>query len=578
MGTDPPILPYADTTMPVGVDGLEVVRVHDDVRRVMVAPPGGLGRGVWFEVTPFAFRMAATGLFGVTRSAWPRSALLQVRVNRLANRLVLRFAGQDPIELTVAADPATTELVMHELIASLTVIPAAPADRQVAVGDGAGGLPSSQARSALVATSVALVAVGVVCLAVPPHVVGCYVLRPGRRPGRPGVRHPAEGPLAVALAVALTRRDLSRVAGRRSADRCRHAASSLSRDPPDWRSVAAVPTHQGRYYLIAGRSRAAPNFDEEVGRSPDDKRQWSKVGRARSVGSSRELRMSSKANGIGLFVRPATERTPYVASVAVDLGLRPTAPQLGRPWACRVSAALIRPGTSGLATDMVDVERLTELGRAFMDRLGDAAVLAGVVTTGGRRTWLLYAAGADVAGVTAAVRLAVRMAFAEQADYVPVVAVEHDPDWGGFLAMFPTEAELAGVDRRQAEAAEAAAIRSATDTAVAIWGDTCRDDGGHAEAVAIRYRLEFATEAARSLFLSRALACQFRPAPPRMQLASGTPAAGPMSVEIDRDGMVNAAAIHQIERWLMAEAQRVGGRYAGWAVPAVAASAVRLAA
>ena len=74
----------------------------------------------------------------------------------------------------------------------------------------------------------------------------------------------------------------------------------------------------------------------------------------------------------------------------------------------RVSAALIRPGANGLANDVADVERLTELGRAVLDRLGSAAVLAGVVTAGGRRTWLVYVAGADQADVKACVRQAVR--------------------------------------------------------------------------------------------------------------------------------------------------------------------------
>ena len=176
MAVDPPtVLPYADTTTPTGVEGLQIVRVHDDVRRVIVPASSPSHRGVAFEVTPFAFRMTVAGPFGLTRSAWPRSALLEVRLNRLSNQLVLRLAGQDPLEVGVAATLAATELVMHELIASLTVIPAAPPHQQQVSIDTAGGLPPSPLRSLLFAMSVGLMALGVVCLFIPPHVPGCYV-------------------------------------------------------------------------------------------------------------------------------------------------------------------------------------------------------------------------------------------------------------------------------------------------------------------------------------------------------------------------------------------------------------------
>jgi hypothetical protein len=164
----PAVLPYADASVPAGLDDVQVFRIGDDLRRVAVP------HGVSFEVTPFAFRLAVAGPFGTRRSAWPRSALLEVRVNRLANRLVLRLAGQDPLELNVGPNPTTTERVMHEMIASMTVIPVAPADQQVVAGDPAGGLSPSPARSLLLYASVGLMALGIVCLSIPPHVLGCY--------------------------------------------------------------------------------------------------------------------------------------------------------------------------------------------------------------------------------------------------------------------------------------------------------------------------------------------------------------------------------------------------------------------
>ena len=164
----PAVLPYADTSVPAGVDDVQVFRIGHDLRRVTVPS------GVSFEVTPFAFRLARADVFGLHESAWPRSALLEVRVNRLANRLVLRLAGQDPLEVDIGPDPATVERVMHELIASMTVIPIAPKDRQTIAGHCSGGLPPSPARSLLLYASVGLMALGIVCLFIPPHVLGCY--------------------------------------------------------------------------------------------------------------------------------------------------------------------------------------------------------------------------------------------------------------------------------------------------------------------------------------------------------------------------------------------------------------------
>ncbi len=276
--------------------------------------------------------------------------------------------------------------------------------------------------------------------------------------------------------------------------------------------------------------------------------------------------MSDPLKGMGLFLRPPTEREPCAASVAIDLGLRAVAPQPGRPWACRVSAALLRPGGNGLASDVTDIERLTELGRTVLAKLGDAAVCAAVLTVGGRRTWLLYTSGEDAAGVTATVRSTVRLTFAEQVDYVPAVAVENDPAWAGYLSMYPSPHELAGLARERARAAAIESARLATAAAVASLGAA----GGGAGPATVAYRATFPTRAARSAFLTRAVASQFRPD------ADGGPQAADddhdVTVELHRDGPVDAASIHRVERWLIAEALRVGGTYGGWSVPALADS------
>ena len=281
--------------------------------------------------------------------------------------------------------------------------------------------------------------------------------------------------------------------------------------------------------------------------------------------------MSEQATDLGLFLRAATERVPYPSSVAVDLTLRAAGPRADRPWACRVSTSLLRPGANGLATDVTDIERLTELGRVVLARLPDVTCAA-VTTVGGRRTWLLYAAGPDLPTVTATVRSTVRLAFAEQVDYVPHVTVEHDPAWAGYAAACPTAAELADLNRRRAEANESAAARTATDAAVARWTAAGHPPGGVAT---LTYRLAFPTDTARALLLTRVFACQFRPS--RRSGPRPADPDGDVTAALDRDGPVDAATIGQVERWLTAEGRRVGGRYLGWFIAdadAVAAPAV----
>ena len=164
MADPPPMLSYADTATPDGVDGLQVIAVHDDVRRIVV-PPAGFGRStVAFEVTPFALRLTIRGPFGTDRAAWPRSALTELRVNRIENQLVLKLVGRDPVGVTVAANVVATEAVMHELTAALTAVLPAPPDRQVVAADPLAGLPASPARSALTAAAAVLGVGGLVLL------------------------------------------------------------------------------------------------------------------------------------------------------------------------------------------------------------------------------------------------------------------------------------------------------------------------------------------------------------------------------------------------------------------------------
>ncbi len=163
MARDPaPILPYADASLPPGVDELQIFRAGHDLRRVIVPT------GVSLEVTPFAFRLAVAGPFGTRRSTWPRSALTEAHVNAFNHRLVLRIEGQDRLELDVGPNAAFAERVMHEVIASMTVIPVAPRHLQTVADSPDDSLPPSPLRTVLLRSSAALFAAALLCLALVP--------------------------------------------------------------------------------------------------------------------------------------------------------------------------------------------------------------------------------------------------------------------------------------------------------------------------------------------------------------------------------------------------------------------------
>ena len=178
MAHDPPILPYADVTTPAGVEGVQVIIVHPDVRRIVVSPKRRLDApwapaSVAFEVTPFALRKATTGPFGVSRAVWPRSAVLDVRMASLSDRLVIRLAGQGPLEVDLGPDRAATELVMHELINALTVVAPAPPHLQTVADQPDDGLPPSVSRSTLLAVAGGLAALAALVSLLTP--AGCFL-------------------------------------------------------------------------------------------------------------------------------------------------------------------------------------------------------------------------------------------------------------------------------------------------------------------------------------------------------------------------------------------------------------------
>ena len=259
--------------------------------------------------------------------------------------------------------------------------------------------------------------------------------------------------------------------------------------------------------------------------------------------------MDPPTTGLGLFTRPPTRAGAGVTSIAVDLGLGATLPDPARPWAGRIAVPLRRPSVDGLARDPSEIDRLATLGRATFAVLGPSATFAAVVTAGGVRTWLLYAAGPAATAVAVDVEAAAGRAF-DGTDYRPDVTVVADADWDGYRLLFPTEAEIVGIAAARAEATAVAAARTATHAAVRAMHAAGTD---LTRPTAVRYAVAFPASApAADAFYRRAAATGLR--------AEGA--------SLVREDLPDIALILRTERWLIRESARAGGRYAGWTAAA----------
>jgi hypothetical protein len=273
--------------------------------------------------------------------------------------------------------------------------------------------------------------------------------------------------------------------------------------------------------------------------------------------------MEVALTGLGLFVRKDSGDVPHVTSVAIDLGLRAAAPQVDRPWACRISTPLSRPAPDGLTRDVHEIERLAALAKATVRRLSDRAIFAAAVTSHVTRTWLLYAAGSDAAELLLTVKAAAETAFAAQPGYVASVTVESDPNWAGYLALYPTATEVDGIRRDRAETTAVSAARTATKSTV----QSLRASGVDLSRPSnVRYTAWVPTDSARTQLLDRAAATGLR------VMDGQTAADGQVPLYLIRSDLPDLAIILRTERWLIHELGRLGGRYEGWAAESTQAA------
>ena len=133
-----------------------------------------------------------------------------------------------------------------------------------------------------------------------------------------------------------------------------------------------------------------------------------------------------------------------VASIFVDLGIRPDVPVETRPWLLWVWVLLQAPKPDGLATNE-ESRKLNEIGESLDATVSATcgAQLVGRITGSGRREFYFYAA--EPGELTASVANAMK-AFG---DYKYETGSTFQPEWEQYLTLFPTETNLERMQNRR---------------------------------------------------------------------------------------------------------------------------------
>jgi len=134
-----------------------------------------------------------------------------------------------------------------------------------------------------------------------------------------------------------------------------------------------------------------------------------------------------------------------LASIALDLGLRPEAPMQGKPWLLWVWVYLRSPKPNGLS-DRSELEALSTIEDELAKKVGVAseAVQAGRITTQGRREFYLYGKSSD--GFEEAVKTVMR----RFENYRFALGSENDPEWNQYLnLLYPSEEDMQRIANRE---------------------------------------------------------------------------------------------------------------------------------
>lgn len=238
-----------------------------------------------------------------------------------------------------------------------------------------------------------------------------------------------------------------------------------------------------------------------------------------------------------------------VASIFVDLGLKPDAPNEKRPWLLWVWVPMQAPKPDGLSSND-EAPTLYEIEEALISMISPVcgAQLVGRITGSNRREFYFY--GEEPGELDAAVARAMQPFAAYKAQF----GSTFQPDWNQYLELlYPSDSNLQRIwNRRTLDLLEQR-------------GDV------HESPRKVDHWLEFASGEARAACRSTLEAIEF--AVEGEYEAEEPEAPLPHSLVVSRVDSIDTHTINGITLELARLAAEHGGKYDGWESPVVTAAA-----
>ncbi len=238
-----------------------------------------------------------------------------------------------------------------------------------------------------------------------------------------------------------------------------------------------------------------------------------------------------------------------VASIFVDLGIRPDVPSEKRPWLLWVGVDMLSPRDDGLSSTE-EAPTLHAIGEALDAAVSAAcgAQLVGRVTGGRRREFFFYAEEPGEIETAATRALQAFTGYAAETRSV------YQPEWDTYLELlYPSASNLQRMSNRR------------TLEELAERGDV------HETPRKVDHWLDFPDEAARAACRDTLLAIEF--ALEGEYASDEADAKLPYSLVMSRVDSIDSHTINGITLELARLAEEHGGRYQGWESPVASAAA-----
>lgn len=231
------------------------------------------------------------------------------------------------------------------------------------------------------------------------------------------------------------------------------------------------------------------------------------------------------------------------ASVFVDLGIVREAPRAEQQQLGRLAVAMRVPRTDGLSSqEEYDVLSAMEDVLEEWERNASNASYVGRVTSGGFRTYYLYAARATE------LEDCVTLLRSKFPDYRYELGMGHDPGWNSYLKfLYPSPEEMRWIsDRRVCDALQS-----------------------HGDEPEVRREIDhwayFPDERSRAAFLAFVDGLGFRV----RHVSDPDEETDRFAAQIFREDRSSFSEINDVALQLQREAERCGGDYDGWESPVV---------